>query len=292
LTKTFGVLHAVRHVDLDVYRGECVTVLGPNGAGKTTMMAILEGYRRADAGTVRVLGVDPARAGRAWRERIGIVAQSGGPILGLSVWETLTHWAGFYRAARDPAEVMAAVGLEHKADAPVRALSGGLRRRLELALAIVGRPELLFLDEPTANLDPVARRSFWQLIRDLQGAGATVLLTTHFLDEADRLADRLVLMAAGRVIAADTPANLGGAMRLEAMVRWREDGVPCEEQTDNPVATVLALSERLGQRVDDLRIARPTLEDAYFALLGRLSSARGDGAAHPSGTDTIPAGER
>jgi ABC-2 type transport system ATP-binding protein len=282
LTKDYGAVHAVRDVDLDVRRGECVGVLGPNGSGKTTVLETLEGYRRADSGLVRVLGENPAKAGAGWRERVGIVSQHSVSIPGLSVWEAIRHWASFYRAGRCPNEVIQTVGLEHKAGASVDSLSGGLRRRLEFALAIVGRPELLFLDEPTAGLDPVARRSFWDLIRALRGAGTTVLLATHYLDEAAQLADRLVVVAAGRVVASDTPDRLGGEMRLESVVRWREGGSKRELHTPDAAQAVAGLTARLGPAIEGLEVVRPSLEDAYVSLLGTL------GGALPTGTN--PAG--
>jgi ABC-2 type transport system ATP-binding protein len=294
MTKAYGPVPALRDVDLDVYPGECVAVLGPNGAGKTTMIEILEGFRAADSGTVRVLGKNPSRAGAAWRERIGVVYQNSGPLPSQTVWEVVNHWAGFYRAGRDPAEVITTVGLEHKAEARVSSLSGGLRRRLEFALAIIGRPQLLFLDEPTAGLDPVSRRSSWELIRRMKHAGTTVLLCTHYLDEAAQLADRLVVMVAGRVVAVDTPDRLSGDHHGESAVRWREDGQVREARTSDPATFIAELTRRLGGLIDGLEVLRPTLEDAYVVLLGHVSGASGRLARQQDGVRAAvgdPAGE-
>jgi ABC-2 type transport system ATP-binding protein len=287
MAKAYGPVRALRDVDLDVYPGECVAVLGPNGAGKTTMIEILEGFRSADAGTVRVLGKDPARAGAAWRERIGAVFQNSGSLPNQTVWEIVNHWSGYYRAGRDPTEVITTVGLEHKAEARVSSLSGGLRRRLEFALAIIGRPQLLFLDVPTAGLDPVSRRSSWELIRRMKHAGTTMLLCTHYLDEAAQLADRLVVIVAGRVVAVDTPDRLGGEHRGETAVRWRDEGRVHEARTADPAAFVAGLATRLGGSIDGLEVLRPTLEDAYVVLLGHVSGTAGQ-PARPVGATSGP----
>jgi ABC-2 type transport system ATP-binding protein len=267
LTKSYGVVHAIWQVNLRVARGECVALLGPNGAGKTTLMETLAGYRRGDTGRVTVLGQDPARAGGRWRERIGVVAQRSEPIPGLKVWEAVAHWAGFFRASRDPAETLSTVGLEHKVNEPVSSLSGGLRRRLEFALAIIGRPELLLLDEPTAGMDPVGRRSAWDLFQGLKQAGVTILLATHFLEEAAELADRLVVIRAGRVVAVDTPAGLGGELRSCPVVRWTQAGGVRQVRSADPAATVRELTHGGVTALADLEIYRPTLEEAYVTLI-------------------------
>src|SRR3954470_7428210 len=210
LRKTYGERTAVDGIDLDIPRGEVFALLGPNGAGKTTIVEILEGYRRRDAGEVDVLGHDPGDDDSRYRSRVGIVLQSTAEGAELTVGEMVRHFALYYPSPRDPEEVMAAVGLTEKRSARVRSLSGGQRRRLDVALGIVGRPELLFLDEPTTGFDPQARRAFWELVRELRGDGTTILLTTHYLDEAQQLADRVGVIAAGRLLAVDTAERLGG----------------------------------------------------------------------------------
>jgi ABC-2 type transport system ATP-binding protein len=274
LRKTYGSLAAVDGVDLTVARGECVALLGPNGAGKTTTTEILEGYRHADAGTVRVLGEDPARAGRAWRARLGIVLQTSRDLGDLSVREIVTHFARYFPAPREPEEVIAVTGLTEKADARAGRLSGGQRRRLDVALGIVGDPELLFLDEPTTGFDPAARREFWGLIETLQHNGTTILLTTHYLEEAERLADRVAVIADGRIIAEGTPATLGGRDGAVATVRWTEGGAARSEETDAPTALVASLAARLAGpdgEVPGLEVVRPDLEDVYLSLIAGLA---------------------
>jgi len=268
LRRSYGQTRAVDGVDLAVETGECVAVLGPNGAGKTTTVEILEGFRRRDDGDVRVLGVDPATGGRDWRARLGIVAQSDDERLDATVSELVRHFARYYPAPRDPDELIDAVGLRAKADARARGLSGGQRRRLDVALGIVGRPELVFLDEPTTGFDPEARRAFWDLVDGLRADGTTVLLTTHYLEEAERLADRVVVVNHGRVVAEGPPATLGGRDARRAVVHWEEGGASRHEQTDAPTALVAALAERLGGEVPGLRVQRPTLEDVYLGLVG------------------------
>jgi ABC-2 type transport system ATP-binding protein len=268
LHKRYGDKHAVDGLDLTVARGEIVAVLGPNGAGKTTTVEILEGYRRRDAGEVRVLGVDPQTAGRDWRARIGIVLQSSSDLDEASVSELVHHFARYYPDPRDPEEVIDAVGLREKARTRTRALSGGQRRRLDVALGIIGRPELLFLDEPTTGFDPEARHAFWDLIAGLRDEGTTILLTTHYLEEAEHLADRVAVVSAGRVVAVDTPAQLGGRAVREAVVRWTEDGLPREVTTPTPTSVVTALADRLGE-VPGLQVVRPTLEDVYLGLIAQ-----------------------
>ncbi len=263
-----GTQHrAVDGIDLDVATGEVFALLGPNGAGKTTTVEILEGYRRRDSGTVSVLGTDPASPTQAWRTRIGIVLQDAGDIEMLTVAEVVHHFATYYPDHRDPDEVIAAVGLEDKRQTRVRHLSGGQRRRLDVALGILGRPELLFLDEPTTGFDPEARRHFWDLIRDLNADGTTILLTTHYLEEAEQLARRVAVIAAGRILEVSDPQRLGGRNEAQATVSWTQDGVLREESTDSPTRVVADLSRHFGGEVPDLAVRRPSLEDAYLAMI-------------------------
>ncbi|HSK55626.1 MAG TPA: ABC transporter ATP-binding protein [Jiangellales bacterium] len=268
LTKTYGDVLAVDGVDLAVRRGEVFALLGPNGAGKTTTVEILEGYRRRDAGEVSVLGADPERAGTSWRARIGIVLQTAPSAEELTVTELLGHFSTFYPRPRPVAEVVDAVGLQEKRRTRVRHLSGGQRRRLDVALGILGRPELLFLDEPTTGFDPEARREFWGLIRSLSGEGTTILLTTHYLDEAEQLADRVGVIAAGRLVAVDAPAALGGRDDAAATVRWRDEGRPYQVSTRTPTRVVRELADRFGGEVPELTVGRETLEDTYLRLIG------------------------
>ncbi len=240
-----------------------VALLGPNGAGKTTTVEILEGHRRRTAGEVSVLGVDPGRGDRTWRARIGIVLQSASDAGDLTVGEIVRHVAGFYPRARPPAEVIELVGLADKTKALVRTLSGGQRRRLDVALGIVGTPELLFLDEPTTGFDPEARRQFWELIRKLSAEGVTILLTTHYLDEAEALADRLAVIARGAIVAEGTPATLGGRATAEALVSWAGR----QERTADPAGLVVRLAGE-GADLSALTVTRPTLEDVYLSLIG------------------------
>jgi len=276
LRKSYGDTHAVDGVDLEVEPGEVFALLGPNGAGKTTTVEILEGYRRRDAGTVRVLGVDPGRPTASWRSRIGIVLQTTGGHDELTVQELVRHFAGYYPNARNPDEVIAAVGLESKRRTRARHLSGGQRRRLDVALGILGRPELLFLDEPTTGFDPEARHEFWDLIDSLADGGTTIILTTHYLDEAEHLADRVGVIAAGRIVAMDTPQKLGGRAESEATVRWTEDGERRAVVTGEPTRTVQELAARFPGEIPELTITRPSLEDVYLRLIGEAS--KNDGA--------------
>jgi ABC-2 type transport system ATP-binding protein len=266
-----GFKDAVAGLDLDVSPGEIVAVLGPNGAGKTTTVEILEGFRDRDDGDVVVLGEDPRDAGRAWRARIGVVMQDSRDLSELTVAEKVRAAAASYPDPRDPAEVIAAVGLTEKARARTRGLSGGQRRRLDVALGIVGRPELLFLDEPTTGFDPQARRSFWDLVTGLRDDGTTVLLTTHYLDEAAQLADRVVVVRDGVVVAEGTPGALGGPGARTPVVAWDDDdGVRRVERTDRPTAAVARLIAAAGPdgEVPGLSVSRPTLEDVYLSLIG------------------------
>jgi ABC-2 type transport system ATP-binding protein len=267
LRKTYAARPAVDGLDLDIHPGEVFALLGPNGAGKTTTVEILEGFRHRDEGEVTVLGTDPQGAGLAWRDRIGIVLQSSGGLDLLTPREAVATTAKAYSRSRDVDDVLAAVGLEAKADTRVVGLSGGQRRRLDVALGIVGRPELLFLDEPTTGFDPQARRDFWELIRSLSGEGTTILLTTHYLDEAEQLADRVGVVAAGRLLALDTPAALGGRGAERATVSWEEDGERRTVRTATPTADVAALAARFPGEVPGLTVTRPSLEDTYLSLI-------------------------
>ncbi|MFE7505508.1 ABC transporter ATP-binding protein [Promicromonospora sp. NPDC057488] len=269
-TARTGFKDAVAGLDLDVAHGEIVAVLGPNGAGKTTTVEILEGFRDRDDGDVAVLGEDPRHAGRAWRARIGVVMQDSRDLSELTVLEKVRSTAAAYPDSRDPAEVIAAVGLAEKAKARTRGLSGGQRRRLDVALGIVGRPELLFLDEPTTGFDPEARRSFWDLVTGLRDDGTTILLTTHYLDEAAQLADRVLVVRDGVVVAEGTPETLGGPGARTPVVAWDDEGVRRTERTDRPTAAVARLIAAAGPdgEVPGLSVTRPTLEDVYLSLIG------------------------
>ena len=231
-------------------------------------MEILAGYRRCTSGEVTVLGSDPARAGRAWRARIGIVLQSGADAAELTVREIVGHFAGFYPTPADPADVIARVGLTGKARSSLRHLSGGERRRVDVALGIVGNPELIFLDEPTTGFDPAARRQFWELIRGLAGDGTTILLTTHYLEEAEALADRVGVIAGGRLVDVAAPGQLGGRASAPATVSWLDAAGRREVRTHSPVAEVARLAARFGGEVPGLCVTRPTLEDIYLAMIG------------------------
>ncbi len=272
LHKRYGDFEAVRGIDIEVHRGEVFGLLGPNGAGKTTTVEILEGYRERSAGEVSVLGHDPSLREIALRKRIGIVLQASGIYNHLTPRETLRHWASFYPTPRDVEEVLTLVGLREKADARTRTLSGGQLRRLDFALALVGDPELIFLDEPTTGFDPEARRAAWETIRSLRELGKTILLTTHYLDEAQALADRVAIVKDGRVLAIGPPRELGthppGAAHYR--VAYRDaSGELVEVETDDPTRTLHELtSEALarGERLEELSVGRPTLEDVYLEL--------------------------
>ena len=271
LKKSYGDVRAVRGVDLEIAQGEIFSLLGPNGAGKTTTVEILEGFRTRDAGSVSVLGFDPQSRGhqsREWRNRIGIVLQSSADAGDLTVLETIEHFSGYYSNPRKVDEVIYAVGLVEKESALIRTLSGGQRRRLDVALGIVGNPELLFLDEPTTGFDPEARRSFWALIQKLRSDGTTILLTTHYLDEAEALADRVAVINNGVIIEVSTPAELGGRATSQATVAWRDGDTVKSERSDNPTALVSKLSSLFGGEVPELVVSRPSLEDIYLEMIG------------------------
>ena len=264
LTKQYGELSAVAGVDLTINKGEIFSLLGPNGAGKTTTVEILEGFRPRTSGEVSVLGVDPNHGDSAWRNRIGIVHQNIQTAGDLAVSEALHHFAKYYRNPRSADEVIAAVGLDEKKSSLIRNLSGGQRRRLDVALGIIGNPELLFLDEPTTGFDPEARRQFWDLIRSLQNSGTTILLTTHYLDEAEALADRVAVINRGKIVEVATPATLGNRQNALATIKWR-DG---ETESDKPTEFVAELSAKYQGEVPELQVIRPSLEDIYLKMIG------------------------
>ena len=289
LRKSYGDVEAVAGIDLQVSRGEIFAFLGPNGAGKTTTVEILEGFRTRSAGEVSVLGVDPARAGGAWRDRVGVVLQESQPETGLTVRECLQLYAGYYSAPRDISETIALLGLDGKAGDLTEQLSGGQRRRLDVALALIGDPELIFLDEPTTGFDPSARRNAWGVIAGLRALGKTVFLTTHYMDEAESLADRIAVIANGRIVAEGTPETLGGRERMAALVRFTlpdglgADGLPealrglvrsaangrVTLESRRPLADVKTLAEwalERGLDLPDLDVRRPSLEDVYLEL--------------------------
>jgi ABC-2 type transport system ATP-binding protein len=269
LRKSYGDVEAVRGIDLEVQRGEVFAFLGPNGAGKTTTVEILEGYRKRSSGEVSVLGEDPEHAGRAWRERIGIVLQSCRLDPYLTVRESLALYAGYYDAPRPIEETIEQVGLAGKADARASSLSGGQQRRLDVGMALIGDPELLFLDEPTTGFDPSARRQAWETIAGLRDLGKTVFLTTHYMDEAQRLADRVTVISAGEIVARGTPEDLGDRENRPARITYREGGREVELETTTPVQALNELTGKAlaeGRDLEGLEVVRPSLEDVYLEL--------------------------
>jgi ABC-2 type transport system ATP-binding protein len=297
LRKRYGPNEAVAGIDLEVEQGEIFAFLGPNGAGKTTTVEILEGFRERTSGEVRVLGVDPAHAGGEWRDRVGVVLQESQPEPGLTVRECLELYAGYYRGPRDIDETIALAGLTEKADSLAEQLSGGQRRRLDVALALVGDPELIFLDEPTTGFDPAARRAAWAVVSGLRELGKTVFLTTHYMDEAEHLADRIAVIARGRIVAEGRPGTLGGRERMSATIRFTlPEGVGRESlpgqllellrsaengqvvlSSDRPLADVKVLADwalALGLDLPDLDVRRPSLEDVYLELTATSAGER------------------
>jgi ABC-2 type transport system ATP-binding protein len=273
LRKTYGDVVAVDGVDFEIQAGEVFSLLGPNGAGKTTTVEILEGYRERDDGEVRVLGADPAHAGSEFRERIGVVLQSADPAYPvLRAGEVVALFAGYFRAPRDVDEVLELVGLSDRKQTAVRKLSGGQRRRLDLAIALVGDPELVFLDEPTTGFDPAARRNAWELIRGLRSLGKTILLTTHYLEEAEQLADRVAVINAGRIVALGTPNELTGREQTEIV--YRDNGREVRIETRTPTQTLHELTAQAladGRELEALEVRRRSLEDVYLALTQEAS---------------------
>jgi ABC-2 type transport system ATP-binding protein len=274
LRKSYGDFTAVDDVSFEIERGETFALLGPNGAGKSTTVEILEGYRRRTSGTVTVLGADPRHPSLEWKARIGIVLQQTGESGNATVREQLTHFAGLYPNPRGIDEVLAAVGLEHTAKARIKSLSGGQRRRVDVALGIIGRPELLFLDEPTTGFDPEARRRFWELIRSLSREGTTILLTTHYLDEAAQLSDRAAVIAGGRMLDIGPIDTIGRAEARIPIVRWSDGAGVHERRTLEPSRVVAEVAAAVdGGEPRDLEVIRPSLEDVYLELVGEAERA-------------------
>ncbi|GAB3602821.1 ABC transporter ATP-binding protein [Microbacterium aureliae] len=273
LRKEYGGRAVVDDVSFEIARGETFALLGPNGAGKSTTVEILEGFRRRTGGDVNVLGEDPGRAGLGWKSRIGVVLQSAGELGALTVRENVRQFAGFFPRPRDVDEVIDAVGLTPQADTRVNKLSGGQQRRVDVALGIVGGPELLFLDEPTTGFDPQARREFWTMIQGLSHGGTTILLTTHYLEEAAQLADRVGIIVGGRLRAIGAVDEIGGADARTPLVRWSEAGGIREHRTSEPGRFVADLVARTGAEPAGIEILRPSLEDVYLELVARDSDA-------------------
>ncbi|WP_282859885.1 ABC transporter ATP-binding protein [Pseudoclavibacter helvolus] len=289
LVKRYGDRDVVDGLSFDVRHGETFALLGPNGAGKSTTIEILEGFRAATSGTARVLGHDPAHGDAQWRGRIGVVSQSSADIERYSAREVLRHFASLYRHPRDVAETIERCGIAPFATQRVGRLSGGQKRRVDVALGIIGNPEVLFLDEPTTGFDPNARREFWGLIQQLKGEGMTMVLTTHYLDEAEQLSDRAGIIAAGKLVEIGDITTIGGPASRTPRVRWQEpDGQWREEKTDAPAQLVAALANRLGPEPVGLTITRPSLEDVYLEIIGEHPSAETDGepAAKAGRADT------
>lgn len=267
LTKRYGTKTVVDDVSFSIQPGETFALLGPNGAGKSTTVETLEGYRKPTSGSTRVLGVDPLKADLRWRSRVGIVAQPLGADTVLTARELLTHAAKVFPNALEVDAVLSSLDLTEHASKRIGKLSGGQKRRVDLALGIIGAPEVLFLDEPTTGLDPEVRRQMWQIIANLSDSGTTVLLTTHYLDEAEQLADRAGVIVGGKLVALDTIGEIGGADARTPMVRWREGDRMCEHRTEHPTEFITRLAAKLGGDIPGLEVIRPALEDIYLELL-------------------------
>ncbi|MEU8971279.1 ABC transporter ATP-binding protein [Streptomyces monashensis] len=275
LRMSYGSHDVLHGIDLTIRRGELFALLGPNGAGKTTTVEILEGYRKRSAGEVRVLGADPSAVDDAWRRRVGVVMQSWRDHARWRVRELMAHFAGYYPHAYAPDELLEMVGLQEQADQELGRLSGGQRRRVDVALGIIGRPELLFLDEPTTGFDPQARRTFHELILSLKDAGMTILLTTHDLEEAERLADRTAILIRGRLVACGTPTELAHRVQASAQVRWTAEGTVQNRATRDPSQLVWELHEKFGGPIPDLEVIRPSLEETYLGLVRAAGAGEG-----------------
>ena len=267
LTKTYGNLSALRGISFHVNHGETFVILGPNGAGKSTTIEILEGFRKRSSGDVRVLDEDPAKADRGFRSRIGIVQQSAGDLGRLSVREIVSHFASLYPDPRPVGQVLASVGLEAKANEPVRKLSGGQQHRVDVALGLIGNPEVLFLDEPTTGFDPEVRRQFWDVIRGLKSEGMTIVLTTHYLDEAEELGDRGLVIVDGAIAAEGQISQLGGPGARIPEVSWVENGQRQMTKSEHPAWFIGELSQRLGAEPQGLQVRIPDLEQVYLEIL-------------------------
>jgi ABC-2 type transport system ATP-binding protein len=276
LTKKYGDTVAVDGIDFDIRPGEIFSLLGPNGAGKTTVVEILEGHRTRDGGHVEALGIDPQTAPRSWYDRIGIVLQESTETPELTVLEVVRHYASYYSNSRDPGELIENVGLAEDANSRVYQLSGGRRRRLDVALGIVGRPQLLFLDEPTTGFDPEARREFWTLVRNLAAEGTAILLTTHYLDEAEALADRVAVLLRGRIALSGEPATFGGRSIADVRVSWLGRNGMEVVQTQTPARVIEELARQFGDMIPELTVTRPSLEDVYLELIERHSDGDHD----------------
>ncbi|MDN4478085.1 ABC transporter ATP-binding protein [Demequina sp. SYSU T00039] len=281
LHKHYGDLRAVDGLDLEIPRGEVFALLGPNGAGKSTTVEILEGFRKRTAGEVSVLGIDPHHATKEWRTRVGVMLQSTSARSSLTAREALLHTSRYYPNPRDVDATLDEVGLTEKANAKPQTLSGGQQRRLDVALAVIGNPDLVFLDEPTTGFDPEARRRFWRLIEGLSGDGTTVVLTTHYLDEADHLADRIGIIASGRLVALDTPDGLR-SRATDARITWTEGGEPRTEETPTPAAFLRDLLGRIPGEVEGLRVTHPSLEDVYLRLVDDVAEVDAAAEEEPS----------
>ncbi len=266
-TKSYDEKCVLQGIDLEIQSGEIFAILGPNGAGKTTLVEILEGYRERDSGQVTVLGIDPSSASLEWRNRIGIVLQNASDAGDLTVTEVVENFAHYYTNAKPPAKVIDQVGLSDKAGSKVNTLSGGQRRRLDVALGIIGSPEILFLDEPTTGFDPEARREFWGLIRGLREEGTTILLTTHYLDEAEELADRVAVLVDGRIKEVARPSELGGRNSKGARITWSDGSGDHFEESATPTEFLRKLSVQFEGEIPNLQIKRPTLEDIYLEMI-------------------------